>query len=84
MALYYDEIRRLDSYVGLLLDELEYAGVADNTCVIFISDNGRPFPRDKTTVYDSGVRTPWLVRWPGKVEPGTVTDGLVSVGLENL
>ena len=78
MALYYDEIRRLDSYVGLLLDELEYAGVADNTCVIFISDNGRPFPRDKTTVYDSGVRTPWLVRWPGKVEPGTVTDGLVS------
>jgi len=77
-ALYYDEIRRLDSYVGLVLDELDKEGLTDNTCVIFISDNGRPFPRDKCTLYDSGIRTPWLVRWPGVVAPGSETDSLVS------
>ena len=32
-----------------------------------LSDNGRPFPRCKTTVYDSGIKTPWIVRWPGRV-----------------
>jgi len=78
LALYYDEIRRLDSYVGLVLDELDSEGLAENTCVIFISDNGRPFPRDKTTLYDSGVRSPWLVRWPAMVGAGTTSASLVS------
>ncbi len=78
-ALYYDEITRLDQFVGLVLDELEKQGEADNTFVLFISDNGRPFPRDKTTLYDSGIKTPWIVRWPGKVKPGTRQKGLVSV-----
>ncbi len=76
--LYYDEITRLDRYVGLVLDELDAQGVADNTMVLFISDNGRPFPRDKTTLYDSGIKTPWIVRWPKTVEAGTVCDRLVS------
>lgn len=77
-ALYYDEIRRLDSYVGLLMSELESAGVSGNTCVLFISDNGRPFPRDKCTLYDSGVKTPWIVWWPSKVKGGSVTESVVS------
>jgi len=78
LALYYDEITRLDTYVGYVLEELEHQGVADNTVVLFISDNGRPFPRCKTTVYDSGVRTPLIVRWPAKVAPGSVCRSLVS------
>ena len=44
LALYYDEITRLDGYVGQVLDELRHQGVADNTLVLFLSDNGRPFP----------------------------------------
>ena len=76
--LYYDEITRLDKYVGLVMDELDAQGIADNTMILFISDNGRPFPRDKTTVYDSGIKTPWLVRWPATVKPGTSTDKIVS------
>jgi len=64
LALYYDEIARLDDYVGKVLAELEDQNVADNTFVLFISDNGRPFPRDKTTLYDSGIKTPWIIRWP--------------------
>ena len=76
--LYYDEITRLDRFVGLVLDELDRQGIADDTLVVFISDNGRPFPRDKTTLYDSGIRTPMLARWPGRIDPGTVSPRLVS------
>jgi arylsulfatase A-like enzyme len=78
LRMYYDEIGRLDRYVGQVMEELSRQDVARNTCVMFISDNGRPFPRDKTTLYDGGIRTPWIVRWPGKVEPGSVSRSLVS------
>jgi N-sulfoglucosamine sulfohydrolase len=77
-ALYYDEITRLVKYVGRVFAELEAQGVADNTLVLFFSDNGRPFPRDKTSVYDSGIRTPWIVRWPARVEAGSTCRRLVS------
>lgn len=78
LAMYYDEISRLDGYVGRVLDELDRQGVAENTLVLFIADNGRPFPRCKTTVYDSGIRTPFLVRYPTRVKPGSVGTNLVS------
>jgi arylsulfatase A-like enzyme len=78
LALYYDEIARLDGFVGQVLDELDGQGILDSTFVLFLSDNGRPFPRDKTSVYDSGVRTPFLVRYPPLVKPGTVCASLVS------
>ena len=77
-ALYYDEITRLDRFVGDVLDELEKQGVLDETLVVFISDNGRPFPRDKTTLYDSGIRTPMFARHPGLVAGGTVCGALLS------
>ncbi|MGF1579397.1 MAG: sulfatase [Gemmataceae bacterium] len=79
LALYYDEITRMDDYIGRVMAELAQQGVAENTIVIFISDNGRPFPRCKTTLYDSGIKTPFIVRWPGHVDPGTVCNNLVSV-----
>jgi len=78
LALYYDEIARLDSYVGKIMDELTEQGVEENTFVLFFSDNGRPFPRDKTTLYDGGIKTPWLVRWPRRVRPGSLCRQLVS------
>jgi N-sulfoglucosamine sulfohydrolase len=78
LALYYDEIARLDGNVGKVLGELERQGVADNTLILFISDNGRPFPRAKTTLYDSGIRTPLIARWPRGIRRGGVADGLVS------
>lgn len=78
LALYYDEIARLDGYVGEVTAELERQGVAQNTLILFISDNGRPFPRAKTTLYDSGVRTPLIARWPKTIRRGGVADGLVS------
>lgn len=78
LALYYDEITRLDGVVGRVLQELEGQGATDETMVVFLSDNGRPFPRCKTTVYSSGVKTPFLVKWPGRVPPGATTDSLIS------
>ncbi len=78
LALYYDEISRLDRYVGEVMAELDRQGEAGNTLVLFLSDNGRPFPRCKTTLYDSGIRTPLIARWPGRVEPGSRCGSLVS------
>lgn len=78
LALYYDEIARLDRYVGEVLAELDRQGERDNTLVLFISDNGRPFPRAKTTLYDSGIKAPWIVRWPKHIKPGSVSSSLVS------
>jgi arylsulfatase len=80
MAMYYDEIQRLDRYVGLVVKELEEQAILENTCIIFISDNGRPFPRCKTRLYDSGIKTPFVLHWPGGVmEQGSVCSSLLSV-----
>ncbi len=78
LRLYYDEIGRLDSYVGKVMAEIKAQGIDGNTLVLFISDNGRPFPRDKTTLYDGGIRTPWIVRWPSVIARGQKTEALVS------
>jgi len=77
-ARYYDEIHRLDRFVGMVLDELEIQKAVDNTVVIFLSDNGRPFPRDKTSLYDSGIRTPLIIRWPSTTKPASRCRQLVS------
>jgi arylsulfatase A-like enzyme len=79
LAMYYDEITRMDGFIGQVLEELARQGIEKDTFVLFLSDNGRPFPRCKTTVYDSGVRTPFLVRWPREVDAGSVCSNLVSV-----
>ena len=78
LALYYDEIARMDDFMGRVLAELDRQGAAENTLVLFLSDNGRPFPRCKTTVYDSGVRTPFIARWPKGIRAGQVSASLVS------
>ncbi|HOO98662.1 MAG TPA: sulfatase [Bacteroidales bacterium] len=64
LAKYYDEIHRFDHYIGLVYEELIQQGVADNTFIIIMADNGRPFPHSKTRVNDRGLRTPFIVHWP--------------------
>lgn len=76
---YYDEIGRLDQYVGRVVDCLRQEQIFENTLIIFLSDNGRPFPRDKTTLYDGGIRTPFFVSWPAQIRPGQRSASLVSV-----
>lgn len=79
MAKYYDEVQRLDRYTGLVVSELKKQGLLDNTVVIFMADNGKPFPRCKTRLYDSGIKTPLVVSWPCGLKPkGKVSHSLVS------
>ncbi len=78
IAQYYDEIERLDRHVGEVVAGLERQGVLDRTFIVFMSDNGMPFPRAKTTLYDSGIRTPFVVRYPPLVRAGSVQKGLAS------
>lgn len=80
---------QLDDNVGALLKHLEDIGEADNTIVIFTTDNGAevftwpdggmtPFRATKGTIFEGGFRVPCIVRWPGKIKPGTVENGIFS------
>jgi arylsulfatase A-like enzyme len=78
MADYYEEIVRFSGQVNHIVSLLEEQGVLDETFIAYLSDNGMPFPRAKTTLYDSGIRTPLIVRYPPLVKPGTLQRNLVS------
>jgi len=80
---------QLDDSIGGLLKHLEDIGVADNTIVIFTTDNGAevftwpdggmtPFRATKGTSYEGGFRVPCIIRWRGKIKPGTVENGIFS------
>ena len=78
LANYYDLVTAVDYKVGEILEAIDRAGVASNTVVILTGDHGRGLPRSKRWIYDSGIHVPLIVRWPGKIKPGTVGDDLVS------
>ena len=78
VANYYNCLERLDDGVALLLGELEKAGEAGDTLVIYIGDHGAQFPRGKGSVYEAGLRVPMIVRWPGVAKAGVARDELVS------
>lgn len=78
-----------DGMVGQLLDQLDALGIADNTIVIYTTDNGAeafswpdggttPFHGEKNTNWEGGYRVPGMIRWPGVIAPGTEINGIVS------
>ena len=105
MEVYAGMIDRLDQQIGRLLDQLDASGIADNTLIMFLSDNGgcpfdanrapnaapgpvtglrtydtewaqasnTPFRKYKQWIHEGGISTPMIVRWPGKVEPNTLS-----------
>ena len=79
IAHYYEAIERLDVKVGRVMELLEKHGLAENTLVIFTSDQGMSFPGAKGTLYDPGLHVPLIARWPGKIKPGRVSPDLVSL-----
>jgi uncharacterized sulfatase len=79
VARYWAMVEWFDETCGQLLDYLDRQGLADNTIVLFLADNGwiqdpdapRFAPKSKQSPYDGGIRTPLMIRWPGRVKPRT-------------
>ncbi len=78
LADYYSAISNQDREVGRILDALDRAGVADNTIVVFASDNGPPYARAKATLYEWGIRIPLIIRFPSVLTESKVTDAFAS------
>jgi N-sulfoglucosamine sulfohydrolase len=78
MANYYDNLTFTDKEVGRILKQLDDDRLADSTIVFFWGDHGRGLPRHKRWVYDSGIHVPLIVRWPGRLNPGSVNDDLIA------
>jgi N-sulfoglucosamine sulfohydrolase len=82
LARMYDNIADMDAQVAEILRQLDEDGLADNTIVFYWSDHGDGVPRAKRSLYDSGLRVPLMIRWPGNqsaAPPGSVSDQLVSM-----
>ncbi len=78
LAQYYQSVSRVDQGVGRLIEHLKNAGKYDNTIVIYISDNGIPFPGAKTTTYEPGINLPCIVRTPWQKNKGIRCDAVVN------
>lgn len=78
LAKMYDNVARLDSVAGTLLNELEAEGELGNTIIFFWGDHGDGLPRCKRWLYDSGLNIPLIIKWPDNRNAGTVDDRLIS------
>ncbi|KAA1194080.1 arylsulfatase [Pseudohalioglobus sediminis] len=86
---YNDGMVEHDGHVGVLLDKLDELGITDNTIVVYSTDNGphynmwpdaaiTPFRGEKNTNWEGGFRVPAVARWPGRIEPGSVSNQVMS------
>jgi arylsulfatase len=89
IGIYADGMCELDDKVGALLQQLDDLKIADNTIVVFSTDNGAetfswpdggttPFHGEKGTTWEGGFRVPLVVRWPGVIKPGTIYNDIIS------
>lgn len=90
LGIYPDGMVELDGYVGELLDKVEQLGVADDTIIVFTTDNGAevqawpdggatPFRGEKATNWEGGWRMPCVMRWPGVIKPGRVINDICAL-----
>jgi arylsulfatase A-like enzyme len=88
-GLFADGMAQLDAVVGSLLKKIDDLGIADNTIVVFTSDNGAeifswpdggntPFRGEKGTTFEGGFRVPMVARWPGTIKPGTIVNEIIA------
>ena len=89
LGIYPDGMVEHDGHVGQLLDQLDTLGIADNTIVMYSTDNGAecfswpdggstPFRNEKNSNWEGGYRVPCMIRWPGMIKPGSVFNGICS------
>ena len=88
-SFYHDVMVEHDKHVGELLDHLDELGITDDTIVVYSTDNGphmnswpdaamTPFRNEKNSNWEGAFRVPLVVRWPGKIAPGTVSNEMIS------
>jgi arylsulfatase A-like enzyme len=85
LARYYGAVTRMDEAIGALLKQLAELGLEQNTLVLFLSDNGgsgnggnAPLKGSKSTMWEGGLRVPFIARWPGHLPAGRVTDEFLT------
>ncbi|RXP59363.1 DUF229 domain-containing protein [Lutibacter sp. HS1-25] len=74
----YNNIAEMDKQVGAVLKQLEEDGLLENTIIFFYGDHGGPLPRQKRLIYDSGLNTPMIIRFPQKINSGQKDEQLIS------
>lgn len=72
MTPYFDAVKRMDDHLGQILRALRESGMETNTIVVFLSDHGMEVPGGKLTLYNSGTRTPLMIRWPRHITAGRI------------
>ncbi|MBW1970633.1 MAG: arylsulfatase [Deltaproteobacteria bacterium] len=88
-GIYHDVMIDHDKNVGTVLDKLDELGIADNTIVMYSTDNGphmnswpdaamTPFRNEKNSNWEGAYRVPAMARWPGKIKPGTISNDIMS------
>jgi len=90
LAIYAEMMKNLDANIGRVLAALDKAGMADNTIVVFTSDNGGerfsnswPLVGYKGELLEGGIRVPMIVRWPGRIQPGTLSQQ-VTISMDSV
>lgn len=78
VADYYNSIKRLDTGIGLLLEQLKQSGRSGNTLIVYLADHGPQLARGKMTSYEFGIKVPLIIRWPAMTGEEQVADELVS------
>jgi len=82
VAQYYGSVYRCDQNIGAVLTALRESGLENNTLVIFLSDHGAAFPFSKAQCYLNSTKTPLIVKWPGKIKPGSVDSTHFVTGID--
>ncbi len=78
LANYFQDITTMDTRIGEIDRILEAHGFAENTLFIYTTDHGSEFPHSKWTLYDTGIRLPFIARWDGEIPADTETDAMIS------
>ena len=78
-ANYYSDVTLMDSILGNVLEAIEMKKISENTFITYTSDQGANWRFGKWCVYDNGLRVPFIARWPGKIQPASKTNAMVSL-----
>jgi len=77
-ARYYSDITDMDEGIGNFLDAIKEHGLEQNSLTIWTADHGANWPHGKYNLYDAGMSVPCIARWPGHIQPATVSDAMIS------